>query len=163
MYRTVQEALTNVRKHAPGSAIRVRLWSDDRSYGVIVENSRPSEPPLDLPSARLGLLGLRERAELLGGTLVAAPSGDGPLVPRTLELETLSAWIPKLMDMSADELAELPGVSPSRTHQIVPGALVAEACMDIFDLTELEICPWALREGVIHERLDQISVITGVR
>ncbi|HSF34566.1 MAG TPA: Ppx/GppA family phosphatase, partial [Nocardioides sp.] len=93
----------------------------------------------------------------------AAPSGDGPLVPRTLELETLSGWIPKLMDMSPDELAELPGVSPSRTHQIVPGALVAEACMDIFDLTELEICPWALREGVILERLDQISVITRVR
>ena len=93
----------------------------------------------------------------------AAPSGDGPLVPRALELDTLSSWIPKLMDMSADELAELPGVSPSRTHQIVPGALVAEACMDIFDLTELEICPWALREGVILERLDQISVITRVR
>ena len=60
---------------------------------------------------------------------------------------------------AADELAALPGVSPSRTHQIVPGALVAEGCMDIFDLTELEICPWALREGVILERLDQISVL----
>jgi exopolyphosphatase / guanosine-5'-triphosphate,3'-diphosphate pyrophosphatase len=92
----------------------------------------------------------------------AAPSGDGALVPRALELDTLSRWIPKLMDMSAEELAELPGVSPSRTHQIVSGALVAEACMDIFDLTELEICPWALREGVILERLDQISVITRV-
>ena len=42
----------------------------------------------------------------------------------------------------------------------MPGALVAEACMDIFDLTELEVCPWALREGVILERLDQISVVT---
>jgi exopolyphosphatase/guanosine-5'-triphosphate,3'-diphosphate pyrophosphatase len=84
-------------------------------------------------------------------------------VPRALELETLSGWIPKLMDMSPEELAELPGVSPSRTHQIVPGALVAEACMDIFDLTELEICPWALREGVILERLDQISVVTRQR
>jgi exopolyphosphatase/guanosine-5'-triphosphate,3'-diphosphate pyrophosphatase len=93
----------------------------------------------------------------------AAPSGDGPLVPRALELDALSSWIPKLMDMPAEELAELPGVSPSRTHQIVPGALVAEACMDIFDLTELEICPWALREGVILERLDQISVINRVR
>jgi exopolyphosphatase / guanosine-5'-triphosphate,3'-diphosphate pyrophosphatase len=92
----------------------------------------------------------------------AAPSGDGPLVPRALELDALSSWIPKLMDMSAEDLADLPGVSPSRTHQIVPGALVAEACMDIFDLTELEICPWALREGVILERLDQISVITRV-
>ena len=93
----------------------------------------------------------------------AAPRGDGPLVPRVLELATLSSWIPKLMELGADELAHLPGVSPSRTHQIVPGALVAEACMDIFDLTELEICPWALREGVILERLDRISVVTRPR
>ena len=92
----------------------------------------------------------------------AAPSGDGPLVPRVLELETLSTWIPKLMELSPEELAALPGVSPSRTHQIVPGALVAEACMDIFDLPALEICPWALREGVILERLDQISVLPGL-
>lgn len=90
----------------------------------------------------------------------AAPSGDGPLVPRVLELATLSQWIPKLIALDAAELAALPGVSPSRTHQIVPGALVAEACMDIFDLEELEICPWALREGVILERLDQLSVVT---
>ena len=61
--------------------------------------------------------------------------------------------------MTPEELADLPGVSLSRTHQIVPGALVAEAAMDIFDLDELEICPWALREGVILERLDQISVL----
>ncbi len=93
----------------------------------------------------------------------APPSGDGPLVPRSLELETLSGWIPKLMAMDDDELAALPGVSPSRTHQIVPGALVAEACMDIFDLPALQICPWALREGVILERLDQISVVTRQR
>jgi exopolyphosphatase / guanosine-5'-triphosphate,3'-diphosphate pyrophosphatase len=90
----------------------------------------------------------------------AAPSGDGPLVPRSLELATLSQWIPKLIALGPDELADLPGVSPSRTHQIVPGALVAEACMDIFGLEALEICPWALREGVILERLDQLSVVT---
>ena len=53
----------------------------------------------------------------------------------------------------------LPGVSQSRSHQIVPGALVAEACMDIFDLDELEICPWALREGVILERIDKIGLV----
>jgi exopolyphosphatase/guanosine-5'-triphosphate,3'-diphosphate pyrophosphatase len=89
----------------------------------------------------------------------AAPSTDGPLVPRSLALADLRAWIPKLVGMGQDELADLPGVSPSRTHQIVPGALVAEACMDIFDLGELEICPWALREGVILERLDKLSVL----
>ncbi len=89
----------------------------------------------------------------------AAPSTDGNLVPRTLPLVELREWIPKLVAMAPDELAGLPGVSPSRAHQILPGALVAEGCMDIFDLTELEVCPWALREGVILERLDQLSVL----
>ena len=78
---------------------------------------------------------------------------------RRCRREQLARWIPKLVAMSPQELANLPGVSPSRSHQIVPGALVAEAAMDIFDLAELEICPWALREGVILERLDQISVL----
>ena len=79
-------------------------------------------------------------------------------MPRALPLAELRHWIPKLLAMTPEELAELPGVSPSHTHQIVPGALVAEACMDIFDLPELEICPWALREGVILERIDKLSV-----
>jgi exopolyphosphatase/guanosine-5'-triphosphate,3'-diphosphate pyrophosphatase len=89
----------------------------------------------------------------------AAPSDAGPLVPRSLDVEVLRAWIPKLVALPAEELSDLPGVSSSRTHQIVPGALVAEACMDIFDLPALEICPWALREGLILERLDRISVL----
>jgi exopolyphosphatase / guanosine-5'-triphosphate,3'-diphosphate pyrophosphatase len=88
----------------------------------------------------------------------AAPSVDGPLVDRVLTIADLQEWIPKLVAMSADDLAALPGVSPSRAHQILPGALVAEAVMDIFDLAALQICPWALREGVILERLDQLSV-----
>jgi exopolyphosphatase/guanosine-5'-triphosphate,3'-diphosphate pyrophosphatase len=88
----------------------------------------------------------------------AAPSADGPLVPRSLPLDELRRWIPKLVAMSRRELASLPGVSADRAHQILPGAFVAEACMDIFDLPSLEICPWALREGVILERLDQMSV-----
>ena len=86
----------------------------------------------------------------------AAPSEDGPLVARTLALAGLQEWIPQLIEMDPADLATLPGVSPSRTHQILPGALVAEAVMDIFDLPELQVCPWALREGVILERLDQL-------
>ena len=89
----------------------------------------------------------------------AAGSAEGPLVPRALPAAELSAWIPKLVAMSDDKLSGLPGVSPSRSHQIVPGALVAEACMDIFDLPELEICPWALREGVILERFDHLGIL----
>lgn len=95
----------------------------------------------------------------LGRICGAAPSAEGHLVPRVLRREDLVAWIPKLIELSREDLARLPGVSPSRTHQIVPGALVAEGVMDIFGLEELEICPWALREGVILERFDQISVL----
>jgi exopolyphosphatase/guanosine-5'-triphosphate,3'-diphosphate pyrophosphatase len=89
----------------------------------------------------------------------AAPAGEGTLVPRTLPMKELAYWIPLLVSMDRDELSVLPGVSLSRTHQIVPGALVAEACMDIFGLDELEICPWALREGVILERIDKIAIV----
>ncbi|TCL88289.1 Ppx/GppA phosphatase [Curtobacterium sp. PhB142] len=89
----------------------------------------------------------------------AAPSGAGPLVPRVLDGDVLRSKLPALLTMSVAELATLPGVSASRAHQVVPGALVAEACLDIFDLPALEICPWALREGVILERLDQLSVL----
>ncbi|MES5823294.1 histidine kinase [Streptomyces sp. RG80] len=79
VYRTVQEALTNVRKHAPGARATVRLWStEDRSaFGVTIANTPPTRPALPLPGSRQGLIGLRERAELLGGTFQSGPTPDG--------------------------------------------------------------------------------------
>ncbi|MDP3967311.1 MAG: Ppx/GppA phosphatase family protein [Nocardioides sp.] len=88
----------------------------------------------------------------------AAPSAEGPLVRRTLAASDLANWLPKIAAMRWEEIAELPGVSASRSHQVLAGALVAEAVLDIFGLDGLEVCPWALREGVILERLDQMSV-----
>jgi exopolyphosphatase/guanosine-5'-triphosphate,3'-diphosphate pyrophosphatase len=58
--------------------------------------------------------------------------------------------------MSSDERASLPGISASRAHQLVAGGIVAEAAMDLLGIDSLEICPWALREGVILERLDAL-------
>jgi len=89
----------------------------------------------------------------------AAPSSEGDFVSRTLTADDLTKWIPKLLEMDDDEISALPGVSSSRSHQMVAGALVADAVLDIFDLPQLEICPWAMREGVILERLDQISFL----
>lgn len=77
VYRTVQEALTNVRKHAPGARADVRLWHDARHFGVTVTNTVPTRPTVALPSSRHGLIGLRERAELLDGTLTAEPTPQG--------------------------------------------------------------------------------------
>jgi exopolyphosphatase/guanosine-5'-triphosphate,3'-diphosphate pyrophosphatase len=56
--------------------------------------------------------------------------------------------------MSEKEIRSLPGVSANRAHQLVAGAVVADAVMDLFELAELQICPWALREGVILQWLD---------
>jgi exopolyphosphatase / guanosine-5'-triphosphate,3'-diphosphate pyrophosphatase len=137
--RADDETLRDLRRH-----IRAEIAHD---AGHLLRAGRPDRAAATSKT-------FRSLARICG----AAPSTEGALVARTLPLEELRGWIPKLVAMDPKELAELPGVSPSRTHQIVPGALVAEACMDIFDLTELEICPWALREGVILERLDQLSV-----
>ncbi|SEM27047.1 sensor histidine kinase [Streptacidiphilus jiangxiensis] len=78
-YRTVQEALTNVRKHAPGSCVTVRLTRGSGSLQVTVANTAgsPDATPLLLPSGGHGLIGLGERAQQLGGTLSATPTPDG--------------------------------------------------------------------------------------
>jgi len=89
----------------------------------------------------------------------SAPSSEGLFVRRMLPADALESWIPKLVEMSRSEIAQLPGVSTDRAHQVVAGAFVATAVMDIFDLHELEICPWALREGIILDRLDKLSVL----
>ena len=89
----------------------------------------------------------------------AAPSSEGFFVRRMLPAASLETWIPKLLEMTREEVADLPGVSPDRAHQVQAGAFVAAAVMDIFELEELEICPWALREGVILARLDKLRVL----
>jgi signal transduction histidine kinase len=77
LYRTVQESLTNVRKHAPGAAATVRLWHTGDRFGVTVTNNAPTRPSLPLPGSQQGLVGLRERAELLNGTFESGPTPDG--------------------------------------------------------------------------------------
>jgi len=60
----------------------------------------------------------------------------------------------KLADMDTSERAKLPGVSENRASQIVAGAFVAESVMRNLDLKNLEVCPWALREGVVLKWMD---------
>jgi signal transduction histidine kinase len=76
-YRTVQEALTNVRKHAGGAGASVRVVGHQDSLLVEVSNDRPRKRSSGLPSGGHGLLGLRERTGLLGGTFHAGPTPEG--------------------------------------------------------------------------------------
>ncbi|QII00264.1 two-component sensor histidine kinase [Rhodococcoides fascians A21d2] len=75
-YRIVQEGLTNVRKHAPGSSVAVSVIEVDRSLTVVVANTAATQVLQSFPSARHGLVGLAERAELLGGHVSAAGTSD---------------------------------------------------------------------------------------
>lgn len=96
---------------------------------------------------------IRSLARMCG----AAPSSEGPFVHRSLARADLNALVPKLSAMTAAQRAELPGVSEARSAQVLAGAIVIEATMDIFGVETLDVCPWALREGVILRRLDAMS------
>jgi len=96
---------------------------------------------------------MRSLARICG----AAPSSEGMYAARVLERDALAARLPEIAVMTAAERATLPGVSQSRSRQLLAGAIVAEATMDLLGLDRLEICPWALREGIILRHLDRMS------
>ena len=89
VYRIVQEALTNARKHAAGTRVRVRVDGDaEHGLTVTVANGKPVGPQRrTTPGAGLGLVGLRERAELTGGTLS---------IEETDRAFALRGWLPWL-------------------------------------------------------------------
>lgn len=95
----------------------------------------------------------RSLARLTG----AAPPSAGPRVRRSLTEPGLRQLLSFITRMSSADLAALDGVSGDRAHQLVGGALVAEAAMQALALEELDLCPWALREGVILRRLDRAN------
>ncbi|MGV9242507.1 sensor histidine kinase [Streptomyces sp. NPDC003710] len=76
-YRIVQEALSNALRHAPGATVRVELGYFPQGLQVRVINSRPTRPAPPSPGAGHGLLGMRERAVMLGGTLVTSETSSG--------------------------------------------------------------------------------------
>ncbi|MFD9376231.1 Ppx/GppA family phosphatase [Streptomyces sp. NPDC059999] len=94
----------------------------------------------------------RQLARIAG----AARSADGLYVQRDLTRKSLEEWVPRLAAMTTAQRSTLPGVSEGRAGQLLAGALVAEGTMDLLGVEELEICPWALREGVILRRLDHL-------
>ena len=103
------------------------------------------------------VVGTSKTFRQLGRIAGAAPSGEGPYVKRYLRHADVAALAERLPAMTAAERAKLPGVSASRVAQLPAGAIVADAAMDLMGVAHLEICPWALREGVILKRLDTLD------
>ncbi|MFF2319052.1 Ppx/GppA phosphatase family protein [Arthrobacter sp. NPDC058097] len=86
----------------------------------------------------------------------AAPSAAGPYVKRDLNRTDLGIWAQRISAMKSEDRLHLPGVSEARANQLLAGALVAEAALELFEYKKIKICPWALREGLILRRLDQL-------
>jgi exopolyphosphatase/guanosine-5'-triphosphate,3'-diphosphate pyrophosphatase len=87
----------------------------------------------------------------------APPTSDGLYVRRRLKSSDVRQLVTLLSGLSAGERARLPGVSAGRSGQLLAGAVVAEAAMDLLEVEELDVCPWALREGVILRRMDALT------
>jgi exopolyphosphatase/guanosine-5'-triphosphate,3'-diphosphate pyrophosphatase len=114
------------------------------------EKLRAAGPP-DLVAATSKTF--RTLARLTG----AAPSSAGLRVPRQLSATGLDQLTGFVSRIESSALAELPGVSQARAHQVPAGAVVAAAAMRALDVPFVRICPWALREGVILRRLDSLG------
>jgi exopolyphosphatase/guanosine-5'-triphosphate,3'-diphosphate pyrophosphatase len=80
-----------------------------------------------------------------------------PELGRDLTLEGLAAITQKLQAMEHSKRAALPGVSNSRANQIVAGAMVALKTMQLLGIEKMTQCPWALREGIVLQRLDWLK------
>jgi exopolyphosphatase/guanosine-5'-triphosphate,3'-diphosphate pyrophosphatase len=93
----------------------------------------------------------RSLARLAG----AAPSGKGLWAPRELTRTGLRQVLAFIQRIPSASLAELDGVSAQRSHQLLAGAIVALETMERLDMDSVQICPWALREGVILRQLDR--------
>jgi exopolyphosphatase/guanosine-5'-triphosphate,3'-diphosphate pyrophosphatase len=113
--------------------------------GAVMRDGRPDDAVATSKT-------FRQLARIAG----AAPSSEGPYVRRFLRHADVTALADRLSRTSAAERMKLPGVSRGRAPQLAAGAIIADAAMDLFGLPQLEVCPWALREGVILRRLDAL-------
>lgn len=131
---------------SPESVREARRHARARIAEVAGRLRRVGEPRLAVATSKT----FRQLARIAG----AAPSSEGVHVRRVLRLEDVRELVPRLAGMTATQRSRIPGVSEGRSERMVAGAVVAEAAMELLDVDELVVCPWALREGIILRRMD---------
>ncbi|MBN9175128.1 MAG: Ppx/GppA family phosphatase [Microbacterium sp.] len=96
---------------------------------------------------------IRSLAKLAGYPVPGWSGIERMVLPRA----ALGSWIPRLARIPASARQELPGITPDRTFQIVAGAVVLHTAMTLMRVDELEVSPWALREGVLLRYIESLS------
>lgn len=149
-----------------GAARLTRNWftDDPPAKAEVAALQEHVEQLLAEPAKRLLRVGAPDRVVATSKTFRtlarlagAAPSSVGPRARRVLNRNGLRQVHAFISRMASKDLAELEGVSVGRAHQVLAGAVVAAGAMAALGVEELELCPWALREGVILRRLDWIE------
>jgi exopolyphosphatase/guanosine-5'-triphosphate,3'-diphosphate pyrophosphatase len=151
-----------------GRLTRERLRGDPPRRDAVSALRTEVDRILAAPAERVRALGHADRVagtskafRSLARLAGAAPSSAGPTARRELTATGLRQIIGFISRIPAADLAQLEGVSPARAHQLLAGAVVGEACMRALRLDVIEVCPWALREGLILRRLDSLSTASG--
>lgn len=96
---------------------------------------------------------IRSLAKLVGYPVPGWSGIERMVLPRA----SLASWIPRLARIPASARQELPGITADRTFQIVAGAVVLDEAMRAMDVDELEVSPWALREGVLLRYIESLA------
>lgn len=143
------------RERLPADPPKTKHVNALRSYvrGVV----EPVAPALCEPGKPDKVTGTSKTFRSLARLAGAAPSSRGPRVRRTLTADGLAGVVRKVQPLTSAQRSKLGGVGEGRAHQLLAGAVVAEEAMRALDVDELEICPWALREGLILRRLDWLA------
>ncbi|GAA1836878.1 Ppx/GppA phosphatase family protein [Agromyces salentinus] len=134
---------------APGDVQRLREHAAEVLEGAVGEFGHLPSPDHVVGSSKT----IRSLARLAGSTEEGVGSGERSILRRT----GLDDWIPRLARIPADARPALPGITADRTFQIVAGAVVLSEAMRAFEVPELDVSPWALREGLILRRLDRLT------
>lgn len=133
-----EEQLLALRAHADAMLAPVRQAMEGRSAPNRVVGSSKT---------------VRSLARLAGTDIPGWAGAERLRLTRS----ALKSWIPRMAAMPAEARQQLPGITPERTFQIVGGAVVLHATMKALDVSELEVCPWALREGVLLRYLETLD------
>ena len=120
----------------------------------VLTDARGAFSGLEAPTHYVGSSKTIRSLARLGGLLAPGIGGAERMMLRRSQLDD---WVPRLARLTAKSRPELPGITTDRTFQIVGGGIVLSEAMSVFSVRELDVSPWAMREGVLLRYLDQLE------
>ena len=119
----------------------------------VIKRVQPRFDALQRPDQYVGSSKTIRSLARLAGSVVDGVGADDRTTLRQWQLDE---WVPRLAKMPAEARSALPGITADRAFQVVAGGVVLSEVMSAFGITELDVSPWAMREGVLLDYLDRM-------